>query len=545
MTPPPADLWLAWDTWAALAGIALATFASEDLTCIATGLLIAPGRVDPWVGLVGCFLGIFVGDVGLWLLGRLAGRGLLGRDWVARRLPARRLQRLGAWLDGHCGSAAVAARFLPGTRLPIYLAAGALSRCRARFVVWTAVAGLVWTPLLVLSVAFLGERVTGPLQSLLGSAWLALAAAGAYLGFHVLTKLGSLIGRAQLAAAVARLWRWEFWPTWLFYLSLLPAIGWLALRHRSLTVWTAANPGIPAGGVVGESKYAILMSLPAEAIIPSALIPPGDTGSRLARLREAMAAQGWAYPLVLKPDAAQRGAGVRKVRDAVEAEKYLQKQPAAVLGQPYHPGPFEAGVFYYRLPGEPAGHIFSITDKVFPAVTGDGRSTIEELIWSHPRYRMQARTFLTRHAAEAGRVPAAGERFALALAGNHCQGTQFCDGSHLATPALGRAVDAIAQRFPGFFIGRFDIRYRDRDNLRAGHGLAVVELNGVLSESTNVYDPARSLVAAYRTLYRQWALAFRIGAANRRRGHAPTPLPALARAVLHYYRHQPTDPLAD
>ena len=29
------------------------------------------------------------------------------------------------------------------------------------------------------------------------------------------------------------------------------------------------------------------------------------------------------------------------------------------------------GVFYYRHPGEPEGRIFSITEKVFPAVVGD------------------------------------------------------------------------------------------------------------------------------------------------------------------------------
>ena len=30
-------------------------------------------------------------------------------------------------------------------------------------------------------------------------------------------------------------------------------------------------------------------------------------------------------------------------------------------------------MFYYRIPGELRGHIFSITDKVFPFITGDGR----------------------------------------------------------------------------------------------------------------------------------------------------------------------------
>jgi len=35
----------------------------------------------------------------------------------------------------------------------------------------------------------------------------------------------------------------------------------LGLKHRSLTVFTAANPGIASGGFVGESKSGILAKL--------------------------------------------------------------------------------------------------------------------------------------------------------------------------------------------------------------------------------------------------------------------------------------------
>jgi hypothetical protein len=279
-------------------------------------------------------------------------------------------------------------------------------------------------------------------------------------------------------------------------------------------------------------------------VVPSILVTPGELGTRLEQVRQAID-QGWSFPLILKPDAAQRGAGVKRVRDLVDVEKYLQGQSAAVIVQAYHPGPFEAGIFYYRLPGEETGHIFSITDKVFPVLVGDGCRALEALIWRHSRYRMQARTFLARHDAERGLVLAAGERFALALAGNHCQGTMFRDGSHLITPELERAVDAIARHFPGFYIGRFDVRYTDPEGFKAGRDLAIVELNGVTSESTNIYDPSWSLLAAYRTLFRQWSLLYRIGAANRQHGQAPTGVLELLRLVFHYYRGLRVNPLAD
>jgi hypothetical protein len=247
----------------------------------------------------------------------------------------------------------------------------------------------------------------------------------------------------------------------------------------------------------------------------------------------------------LKPDASQRGAGLKLAQSEADVRNYLEQFQSAVIVQPYHAGPFEAGVFYYRIPGEASGKIFSITDKQFPVIVGDGVSTLEQLIWKHPRFRMQAGTFLKRHVEQAERVLAEGEIFRLAIAGNHCQGTKFCDGQRLYTPKLERAIDAIACRFRGFYIGRFDVRYSDVDAFRAGRGLAVVELNGVTSESTNIYDPANSLWSAYCTLFRQWEFIYRIGNANRGRGIKQSTLAELVRCVREYYSQPRINPLAD
>jgi membrane protein DedA with SNARE-associated domain len=525
----------------------LATFGSEDLTCIAVGLMIGAGQLDTLVGLGGCFLGIYLGDLGLWLIGFLVGLGLLRLSFVGRVVSVQRREELRRWLDRRGSVALLAARFLPGTRLPLYLASGLLGQPVTKFAMWTFLAALLWTPALIILVALLGERVVEPAKLLLGTSWLAVLVGAIILVLVI--RAGMLActstGRGKLMARVSSLWRWEFWPSWLFYLPVLPWLAYLSLRYRGVLTWTAANPGIPHGGVVGESKHAILLQLPPDWAVPSELVPPGEPGSRLAQVRQVIERQGWGFPLVLKPDAAQRGAGVKRVRDLIDVEKYLQKQPAAIVVQTYHAGPYEAGIFYYRLPGEETGHIFSVTDKVFPVVVGDGRSTLEKLIWRHPRYRMQARTFLTRHDPDRERILADGERFVLALAGNHCQGTMFRDGAHFINPALERAVDSIARQFTGFYIGRFDVRYTDPGAFKAGRDLAIVELNGVTSESTNIYDPSWSLFTAYRTLFRQWSLLYQIGYANRQQGQASTGILELLRLVFNYYRGLRVDPLAD
>jgi membrane protein DedA with SNARE-associated domain len=528
-------------------GIVLGTFVSEDLTCIATGLLIREGALGWWTGSLACFVGIYLGDLGLWLLGYVAGRRALTWRWVKSRLPADPAGRLDRWFEEKGWIAILAARFLPGTRLPLYLVAGIFGRKADRFALWTFIAAFVWTPLLVGGVALLGTEFVQFVEIWFGAGWIAfiVTACTFYLATRVVRALAEKHRRVALFVKIVKIWHWEYWPTWIFYLPVIPWIGWLTLRYRSLTVWTAANPGIPDGGVVGESKFAILLQLPFEWIVPSALVVPAPRDQRVHELKEVVKDRAWNFPLVLKPDVGQRGAGVKLVWDEDGAARYLEAQLGAVIVQAYHPGPYEAGVFYVRIPGEARGRIFSITDKRFPEIAGDGRSTLKELIWCHRRFRMQASTFLARHGDKANRILAVGESFRLSNAGNHCQGTMFLDGAHLWTPELERRFDEIAKQFGGFFFGRFDVRYSDVDAFKAGRNLAIVELNGVTSESTNLYDPGRSLLSAYCVLYQQWSLLFRIGDANRRRGHVPSSISNLIAMLWSHMRHSPVAILAD
>jgi hypothetical protein len=348
-----------------------------------------------------------------------------------------------------------------------------------------------------------------------------------------------------LSVCLARWSRWEFWPMWLFYAPVVLWVFCLALRHRGIATITASNPGIPDGGVVGESKFRILSRLPSDCTIPSALFEGGPAPHRVAAIVALMREHQWSFPVVVKPDVGQRGVGVRLAQRVADLETYCEHQAGPILVQPYHPGPFEAGIFYYRIPGEVRGQILSITDKHFPVLVGDGRSTLEALVWAHPRYRLQASTFLTRHSRELDRVLAPGERFQLAMAGNHAQGTLFRDGAHLWTPALERRIDEIARSYRGFFVGRFDVRYSDVEGLQAGRGLAIVELNGATAESTDIYDPNRSLPSAYRQLFTQWSIVFAIGAANRGMGVPVTSTRRLAGLLRAHMKSSPAFALSD
>jgi membrane protein DedA with SNARE-associated domain len=133
------------------------TFVSEDFACVTAGLLIERGEIGAPAAILACTLGIFAGDVGLWAAGRLFGRAVLAWPWVGRQLRQDRFGELRSWLERHAGRAIVASRFLPGTRLPLYLIAGILELPAGVFTTWALVGTLLWTPALVLATAGLGD----------------------------------------------------------------------------------------------------------------------------------------------------------------------------------------------------------------------------------------------------------------------------------------------------------------------------------------------------------------------------------------------------
>jgi pimeloyl-ACP methyl ester carboxylesterase len=344
--------------------------------------------------------------------------------------------------------------------------------------------------------------------------------------------------RRLLVSSWRRLTHWEFWPAWAAYVPVLPYLGWLMLKHRRVTVFTAVNPGITAGGVVGESKAAILRGLgePNDQIAASTLVAGGlSTEEKLAHVGRFVRERGLTLPLVLKPDAGQRGSGVVVARTHARLREALAASSVDTVVQEFVGG-LEFGVFYCRRPSEARGHILSITEKRLPVVRGDGVRTLEQLILDGDRTVCLARFHLRQQRDRLAEVPVAGDVVSLGDCGSHCRGALFLDGSRFESPALLDAIDRLARPFAGFYFGRFDLRVPSTAALIEGRDIKVLELNGVTSEPTHIYDPAVPLIDAYRALFRQWRLAFEIGAENAARGATPATLAELVRLGLAYRR---------
>jgi membrane protein DedA with SNARE-associated domain len=151
-----------------LLGLVLGTLVSEDLTSIGAGLLAREGAIDLLPAIAACAAGVYIGDLCLWALGRLAGTRAFRWSWMQRRIDPAMLATLGAPLDRRIGLAVLASRFLPCSRLPMYLAFGISGRRPLAFAAWSFVAVLLWTPLLVILTATYGSLLTSSLLGPLG-----------------------------------------------------------------------------------------------------------------------------------------------------------------------------------------------------------------------------------------------------------------------------------------------------------------------------------------------------------------------------------------
>ena len=126
------------------AAIVTGTFILEDGATVASAVEVQDGHVATAVALGALYVGIVLGDLGLYGAGRLAA----SVPWVKRRLPPERHFRGRDWLNRHVFKVVFVARFLPGVRLPTYTTCGFLHASFTRFAIAATGATLIWTSLL-------------------------------------------------------------------------------------------------------------------------------------------------------------------------------------------------------------------------------------------------------------------------------------------------------------------------------------------------------------------------------------------------------------
>lgn len=325
----------------------------------------------------------------------------------------------------------------------------------------------------------------------------------------------TLYEKLSTSVVWAKIFRWEFWPFSVFYFPVMFYWIWLSLKTRSFFFFTASNPSIEFGGMLGESKDSIFKLIPQQYIPKTYKLHASvDQESFLERLK----LEGLDYPFILKPDIGERGWMVELIKTANDLKDYLERVQVDFLVQEYVSYDVELGVFYYRYPNCDHGTVSSIVMKDMLSVTGDGDRCVADLMTDDARTKMHLDTIANKHPDLLKVIPNRGEKVELNAIGNHSRGTTFLNGNHLITQQLIKVFDRVSAQIDGFYFGRYDIRCRSVEDLYEGKFFKILELNGAGAEPGHIYQPGFSLIQAYKDIIHHLKVLADISILNKKKG---------------------------
>jgi hypothetical protein len=289
---------------------------------------------------------------------------------------------------------------------------------------------------------------------------------------------------------------YEFWNPRIFetpfyiYLALQCLIRGLSIKDLA-----KANYCMDHGEIGIGSKYESQMSFNQQYFLPTALVKATLSDiHKLQFILSFVAAHG--YPVILKSDVGCVGKGIVKISSKTDLDKKIPLLIGDYIVQKFSPYLFECGIFYIRKNGVPC--ITGINKKHFPTVIGNGKDNLLILAKNHRRFTHHWQSFLQY--LNLTRVPSDGESVRLSFIGSHTLGCMFTDDSHLLTLELEQATFDVFADQPGFNFGRVDVKAESEAAFKAGR-FVVIEVNGVASLPTHMFDPKFSVFQAYKIFF--------------------------------------------
>ena len=244
------------------------------------------------------------------------------------------------------------------------------------------------------------------------------------------------------------------------------------------------------------------------------------------------------YPLIVKPEIGGQGILFRKIDDENELQLYHRLVPVEYIIQRMVNYPLEVSVFYIRHPNEKKGRITGFLHKIPLHVLGNGKDTLEKLVYMHPKAAKRKAEVKSKHKENWNRVIENGEKYILSYAANHNRGAHFVDLKNEIDQQLVEVFDNISLRIGDFFYGRYDIMCNSIEELKKGKNFSILEYNGCGAEPNHFYDTGYTLGGAYREILLHWKALHQISEYNRSTGIQPWPykkgIDYLKRTTRHF-----------
>lgn len=314
------------------------------------------------------------------------------------------------------------------------------------------------------------------------------------------------------------LFRLSHWETWHFqtkYIPLTPIWLWYCLRSGSFWFFTPSNPTLTFGGFEGESKREMYDQLPPGTFPRTIYI---SYRSSFETVKQQCDAGNFKYPFAVKPDVGMMGFLFRQINNLEDFLAYHEKMPTDYIIQDLITYPIEVSVFYYRFPNEEKGTITGFLKKELLQVTGDGKSTLLELMQNYARVRFRLEEMKSKHEQKLNEVLPEGEVYCLSYALNLSRGGKMVSLAHEKDEKLAKLFDDLSHYSKYFYYGRYDIKCASIEDLKEGKNYSILEFNGSGAEPHHVYGSGNTLLQAYRIILHHWNVLYKISRYNHLRG---------------------------
>jgi D-alanine-D-alanine ligase-like ATP-grasp enzyme len=301
-----------------------------------------------------------------------------------------------------------------------------------------------------------------------------------------------------------------YWVSHHFYWQSLVHYFLYSAKFRSFTFFSACDPAIELGGMLDENKSDIYALLPSQYVPNTINVTPETFQSSMIE------EHGLKFPLIVKPNIGFKGYKVVLVHTVEGILKYLQgqDQDREWLIQEYLDYEREYSLLYYRYPDGSKAGITSLIEKVYPSVSGDGKSTLKELVEKYDNAFLDRMDLQRRFGEILDSVPDAGEIIQLDTIGNYSRGSKFYSMMEKIDEELINATTAFFSQVKDIDFFRMDFKADDLEAYKAGN-FGILEINGTKSEPLHIYDPRYDFWDRTKTLNDHWKII--AGIVNNRR----------------------------
>ena len=307
----------------------------------------------------------------------------------------------------------------------------------------------------------------------------------------------------KLKHKITRLTKFEFWPFWFFYSPFLLQWLYYSIRSLNFVYFTRANYKTPFGAFFQYSKFEITKGISKE------YLPNTNFYKSANNLKSDLTNSIFQKNFIYKPDFGERGKGVTFFKTKLALEKEINNLHYPCLIQEFIDFPIELGILFYKFPSGKKG-ITSVVGKKFLTVIGDGKSTLKELLLIEIRASTRIDFLSKKFKKEWNSVIPKDKELLIEEIGNHNRGTTFLNYNHIICDELVESIDNIIKNIDGFHYGRLDLKCESISKLLKGESIKIIEVNGVASEAAHIYDPKMSLLRAYKDVFRNNEIVFKI-----------------------------------